>query len=48
MTEQEISDWVSTHLALYKALAGGVVFLEELPKSATGKVIRKELRGKYT
>ena len=31
--------------ARYKQLAGGVVFVEELPKNATGKVLRKELRG---
>ena len=28
----------------YKQLAGGIVFVEELPKNATGKVLRKELR----
>ena len=28
----------------YKQLAGGIVFVDELPKNATGKVLRKELR----
>ena len=42
-----IFNWILIKMpyARYKQLAGGVVFVDELPKNATGKVLRKELRG---
>jgi len=45
VTEEAVHEFFSERLAKYKQLAGGVVFVEELPKNATGKVLRKELRG---
>ena len=39
ITEQEVKDVVSKQLASYKALTGGVVFIDEVPKSASGKIL---------
>ena len=44
VTEDSIAMFLKERLAKYKQLKGGIVFLEALPKSATGKVLRKELR----
>lgn len=44
ITEQEIKDFVKKNAADYKQLRGGVVFLEAIPKSPSGKILRKDLR----
>jgi 4-coumarate--CoA ligase len=44
VSEEEIKDFVKGRLAQYKQLRGGVVFVEELPKNAVGKYLRRELR----
>ena len=44
ISAQEIIDFVKKELAPYKQLRGGVEFLDEIPKSASGKILRKELR----
>ncbi|KAG7157935.1 4-coumarate--CoA ligase 3-like 4 [Homarus americanus] len=43
-TETDIKEFVKLKLAPHKHLAGGVVFINEIPKSATGKLLRKELK----
>lgn len=40
----DIKSWVKSSLASHKQLRGGVVFLEAIPKSATGKILRRQLR----
>ena len=44
ITEQEIKKFVEERMAPYKQLRGGVVFVNELPKNAIGKYLRRELR----
>ena len=44
ISEQEIKDYVKENLASHKQLRGGVVWLEVVPKSASGKILRRELR----
>lgn len=39
-----IHSYMEDKVAPYKKLAGGIVFLQELPKSPAGKVLRKELK----
>ena len=46
LTAGEIIDYCRTKLAPYK-VPDGVEFRESLPKSATGKILRKELRKGY-
>ncbi|KAM5369315.1 hypothetical protein ACJZ2D_009034 [Fusarium nematophilum] len=40
----DIKDWISERVAKHKRLAGGVVFVESVPKLASGKIKRKEMR----
>ena len=44
ISEDVIKQFVLDRLAPYKQLRGGVVFVDELPKSAIGKILRRELR----
>jgi acyl-coenzyme A synthetase/AMP-(fatty) acid ligase len=41
---QEIQKWVEERKVRYKWLTGGVEFLETIPKTASGKILRKDLR----
>ena len=41
-----ICDWVASRVATHKRLRGGVRFIEEVPKSAAGKVLRRVLKDK--
>jgi acyl-coenzyme A synthetase/AMP-(fatty) acid ligase len=41
---EEVAAFVADQLAPYKRLRGGVVFVDELPKNALGKILRRELR----
>jgi acyl-CoA synthetase (AMP-forming)/AMP-acid ligase II len=43
-TEQEVKDFLNGKLAKYKALTGGVVFLEAIPKNPSGKILKRMLR----
>ena len=44
ISEDEVKRYVSERLAPYKQLRGGVVFVDEIPKNAIGKMLRRELR----
>jgi acyl-coenzyme A synthetase/AMP-(fatty) acid ligase len=35
---------ISDRLSSYKQLTGGVVFLDEIPKSPSGKILKRVLR----
>lgn len=43
LTEQDVIDYCKEHLAKYK-VPTKVVFLDELPKNSTGKILRRELK----
>lgn len=42
--EKEICQWVASKVANHKRLKGGVRFVNEIPKSAAGKILRRHLR----
>lgn len=44
LSMEDINAFVKERLADYKQLRGGVEFVESIPKSETGKIVRKELR----
>jgi 4-coumarate--CoA ligase len=44
ISEDEIKKFVADRMAPYKQLRAGVVFVKELPKSAVGKILRRQLR----
>jgi acyl-CoA synthetase (AMP-forming)/AMP-acid ligase II len=46
VTEQEIIAFCKTHIAHFKA-PKGIEFVESLPKSPQGKILKKEIRQKY-
>lgn len=41
---ESVKKFVTDNLASYKQLRGGVVFVDEIPKNAIGKFLRRELR----
>ena len=42
-TDDDIREYVSTNLASYKALTGGIKRVQSIPKSVSGKILRKIL-----
>ncbi|KAK3680268.1 hypothetical protein LTR78_000646 [Recurvomyces mirabilis] len=44
LSEDDVKKWVLDRLAPYKQLRGGVAFVDEIPKNAIGKFLRRELR----
>ncbi|XP_033736375.1 LOW QUALITY PROTEIN: 4-coumarate--CoA ligase 1-like [Pecten maximus] len=44
LTEEEVCKFVEENVSGYKKLRGGVQFLEEIPKSPSGKILRRVLR----
>lgn len=44
MKEEEIKKWLEARVANYKQLRGGIKFVEQIPKSASGKILRRVLR----
>jgi acyl-CoA synthetase (AMP-forming)/AMP-acid ligase II len=47
LSEKDVKDFVSERVAEYKRLEGGVEFVQQVPKNATGKILRKELKEEY-
>ena len=44
LTEQQVEDYVKGQVAEHKQLKGGVKFIKEIPKSASGKILRRLLK----
>lgn len=43
-TSKDIIDWLGSKVANHKRLRGGVRFVEEIPKSVSGKILRRVLK----
>jgi len=41
---REIQKWVEERKVRYKWLRGGIEFVDLIPKTASGKILRKDLR----
>ena len=48
VTEEELQNYVNGLVAPYKKLRGGIEFISEIPKSNTGKILRRLLWDKQT
>ncbi|XP_070150446.1 uncharacterized protein [Polyergus mexicanus] len=46
-TEDDIKNFMKEKVSDYKQLEGGVIFLNEIPKSTTGKILRSKLKSEY-
>ncbi|XP_022088642.1 luciferin 4-monooxygenase-like [Acanthaster planci] len=44
LTLEMVRDFVAENASPHKWLRGGVVFLDQIPKSASGKILRRELK----
>jgi 4-coumarate--CoA ligase len=44
VTESDLYEWVKERVAGYKRLDGGIIFTDAIPKSASGKILRRVLR----
>jgi len=44
VSEQDIAKFVAEKVARHKHLDGGVVFIDSIPKTASGKILRKDLK----
>ena len=44
VTPKQIQDWIKGKVAKHKQLVGGVTFVDEVPKLASGKIQRKLMR----
>lgn len=44
VTASQIQSWIKSRVAKHKALVGGVAFVDEVPKLASGKIQRKTMR----
>jgi 4-coumarate--CoA ligase len=42
--EADIEKWVESQKVRYKWLRGGIEFVDSIPKTASGKILRKDLR----
>ncbi|KAK5132264.1 hypothetical protein LTR08_009252 [Meristemomyces frigidus] len=45
--EREIQAWLAGKVAQHKRLRGGVVWTDEIPKSASGKILRRVLKERH-
>ena len=46
--EEELQKFVGKEVADYKNLRGGIEFVQQIPKSPAGKILRKDLRAQYS
>lgn len=46
LVKRDIAKYVEAHKSRYKWLAGGVEFIDVIPKSASGKILRRLLKDK--
>lgn len=45
LTQEELADWISPQITAYKRISkSAIAFVESVPKSASGKILRKDLR----
>jgi 4-coumarate--CoA ligase len=48
VSEGDVEKWIEGKLARYKWLSGGVQFVDAIPKSPSGKILKRVLRDNLT
>jgi acyl-coenzyme A synthetase/AMP-(fatty) acid ligase len=48
VSQTDVIKFVEENVAPYKKLRGGVEFIDEIPRSLSGKILRRELKQKFT
>ena len=48
LNEKQIHEFVNERVVEYKRLSGGIRFVESIPKTASGKILRRNLREEYS
>lgn len=44
LSDKDIHAWIGERVAKHKQLTGGIEFIDEVPKSPSGKILRKVLK----
>lgn len=44
----DIQNYVANHVSKFKQIRGGVQFVDSIPKTASGKILRREIRKLYS
>jgi len=47
VTAAELVEWTNNRTSVYKHLRGGVIFIDQVPKSPSGKILRRLLRNRF-
>lgn len=47
VTAKSILDFIEKRLSVHKRLTGGIVFIDTIPKSPSGKILRRMLKDPY-
>lgn len=47
LNDLQINDFIANRVSKYKHLTGGIQFIEQIPKSASGKILRREVKRLY-
>ena len=47
LAEETVHSYMKEQVAQHKQLLGGIQFVENIPKSAAGKILRKDLKALY-
>ena len=48
LQEEQIYEFVNERVVEYKRISGGIQFVESIPKTASGKILRRNLRDEFT
>ena len=47
LTKAKINEYMKVQVSAHKQLVGGIEFIEAIPKSAAGKILRRDLVVRY-
>ena len=47
LIKERVHTYVNAHVSVYKQLRGGIQIVESIPKSASGKILRKDLEALF-